>query len=206
MGQKVHPFGFRLGVFEDWNARWYAKKPYGVELLEDFNVRKFLKTRLNKSDLSKIIIEKAVDNIRIVIYALRPGLIIGKRGVGIEQIKHELAIRLKKNVDISVQEVKRPEIDARLVAQSIAEQLEKRVGFKRLMKRAGYTAMKSGAKGVKICCAGRLAGSEIARSEWLRLGSIPLHTLRANVDFALAEAKTVYGMIGVKVWICRGEY
>jgi len=161
---------------------------------------------LNITDVAKIVIEKAVDNIRIIIHAFRPGLIIGKKGVGIDRIKADLYKKLKKNIDISVQEVRAPEIDAKLVAQSIAEQLQKRVNYKRLMKRSGYTAMKGGAKGIKICCAGRLGGAEIARSEWLRLGSIPLHTLRSNVDFALAEAATTYGIIGVKVWICKGEY
>jgi small subunit ribosomal protein S3 len=206
VGQKVHPLGFRLGIFESWGARWYAKGSYGKELLEDFRIRRYLGGRLNKADISSIVIEKAVENVRIIIFALRPGLIIGKKGMGVEAIKKDLASVLKKNIEISVQEIKRPDIDAKIVAQNIAEMLERRASFKRLIKRAGYAAMKSGAKGIKICCSGRLAGSEIARSEWLRLGSVPLHTLRANVDFSLAEAKTVYGMIGVKVWICRGEY
>jgi small subunit ribosomal protein S3 len=206
VGQKVHPVGFRLGIFEDWQARWFAKKDYGSELMEDFQIRRYLKSKLNDADVAKIVIEKAADNVRIVVLSGRPGMIIGKRGAGIEQIKQELYSKLKKNVDISVQEVKVLETNSKLVAKSIAEQLEKRVSFKRLMKKAGHAAMKSGAKGIKICCSGRLGGAEIARTEWLRLGSIPLHTLRANVDFALAEAYTTYGMIGVKVWICKGEY
>lgn len=206
MGQKVHPFGFRLGVYEDWKAHWFAKKSYGTELMEDFQIRDYLNKRLNISDVAKIVIEKAVDNVRIIVHAYKPGGIIGKKGQLIEQIKADLCGKLKKNVDISVQEVKVPELSSRLVAQEIAEQIEKRVGYKRLMKKAGYSAMKSGAKGIKICCAGRLAGAEIARTEWLRIGSVPLHTLRSNVDFALVEAHTTYGVIGVKVWICKGEY
>ena len=206
MGQKVHPKGFRLGIYEDWNAHWFAKGNYGAELIEDFQIRDYLKKRLNDSDVSKVVIDKAVDNIRITVVASKPGAIIGKRGQGIEQIKHELFKKFKKNVEISVQEVKAIDLDATLVAKNIAEQLTKRVSFKRAMKRAGYAAIKTGAKGIKICCSGRLGGAEIARIEWLRLGSIPLHTLRANVDYALAESLTTYGIIGVKVWICKGEY
>ncbi len=206
MGQKVHPLGFRLGIFEDWSAHWFAKKSYGENVLEDFEIRKYLKGKLNDSDIAKIVIEKAVDNVRIIIYSSRPGSIIGKKGQGIDQIKQDLHQQLKKNIEISVQEVKAQEINAVLVAKSIAEQLEKRVSHKRLTKKAGFAALKSGAKGIKICIAGRIGGAEIARTEWLRLGSIPLHTLRCNVDYALAEAFTTYGVIGVKVWICKGEY
>ncbi len=206
MGQKVHPVGFRLGIFEDWQAHWFSKKNYGVELMEDFRIRKFLKERLNISNVARVVIDKAVDNVRVTIFSDRPGMIIGKKGIGIEQIKHDLYKLVKKNIEISVQEIKNPETNARLVAQSIAEQLEKRVSYKRLMKKAGFAAMKSGAKGIKICVAGRIGGAEIARIEWLRLGSTPLHTLRAHIDFALAEALTTYGLIGVKVWICKGEY
>lgn len=206
MGQKVHPIGFRLGLHEDWHAHWFAKKSYGKELIEDFQVRKFLKEKLNPSDIARIVVDKAVDNVRITIHAVRPGNIIGKKGAGIEQIKQDLFKMLKKNVEISVQEVKVPELNARLVAESIADQLEKRVSYKRLMKKAGFAALKSGAKGVKICVSGRIGGAEIARIEWLRLGSVPLHTLRSNIDFALAEALTTYGLIGIKVWICKGEY
>lgn len=206
MGQKVHPVGFRLGIFEDWSAHWFAKKSYGDELFEDFQIRKYFKERLNDIDIAKIVIEKAVDNVRVIIFSSKPGVIIGKKGQGIEQIKQDLYRKLNKNVEISVQEIKTVELNATLVGKSIAEQLEKRVSFKRAMKRAGLMALKSGAKGVKICCAGRLGGAEIARTEWLRLGSIPLHTLRANVDYALVEAHTTYGRIGVKVWICKGEY
>jgi len=206
VGQKVHPVGFRLGIYEDWQGHWFAKKNYGKEVLEDFRIRKFLSDRLNISDIARIVIDKAVDSVRVTIHAVRPGMIIGKKGQGIEQMKAELSNGLKKSVEISVQEVKNPEINARLVAESIADQLEKRVSFKRLMKKAGQAAMKSGAKGIKICISGRIGGAEIARIEWLRLGSVPLHTLRANVDYALAEALTTYGLIGIKVWICKGEY
>jgi small subunit ribosomal protein S3 len=206
VGQKVHPVGFRLGVYEDWSAHWFAKKSYGAEVLEDFRIRDYLRSRLNASDVARMVIEKAADNVRIIIYSAKPGTIIGKKGQGIEQIKQDLYARFKKNVEISVQEIKIQELNARLVANSIAEQIEKRVNYKRLMKKAGYSSMKSGAKGIKICISGRLAGAEIARSEWLRVGSIPLHTLRCNVDYALAEAITTYGVIGVKVWICKGEY
>lgn len=206
MGQKVHPLGFRLGIYEDWKARWFAKKSYGAFLNEDFQIRAYLKSRLNVIDVADVVIEKAVNNVRVVVYASKPGMIIGKKGQGIEHLKLDLGKKLKKNVEISVQGVKVPEINARLVAQSIAEQLEKRVSYKRLMKRSGFSALKSGAKGIKICCSGRLGGAEIARVEWLRLGSIPLHTLRANIDYALAEAQTTYGKIGVKVWISKGEY
>jgi small subunit ribosomal protein S3 len=206
VGQKVHPLGFRLGVFEDWHAKWFAKNSYGTEVLEDFEIRKQLGQKLNYLDVSKVVVEKAANNIRIIIYSSRPGMIIGKKGQGIEQIKQELFEKFKKNIEISVQEVKMLELSARLVANSIAEQIEKRANYKRLMKKAGYASLKSGAKGIKICVSGRLAGAEIARSEWLRLGSVPLHTLRSNVDFALAEAITTYGVVGIKVWICKGEY
>ncbi len=206
MGQKVHPVGFRLGVYEDWQAHWFAKKSYGKEVLEDFKIRRFLKNRLSIADTARVVIDKAVDSVRVTIHTVRPGAIIGKKGQGIDQLKVELGKLLKKGVEVSIQEVKNPETNARLVAESIAEQLEKRVSFKRLMKKAGQAAMKSGAKGIKICISGRVGGAEIARIEWLRLGSVPLHTLRANIDYALAEALTTYGIIGIKVWICKGEY
>lgn len=206
MGQKVHPVGFRLGIFEDWHAHWFVKKGYGIEVLEDLRIRKYLKSRLNDIEVGKIVIDKAVDNVKISILSSRPGVIIGKKGVGIEKIKQDLHDLLKKNVELSVQEVRSRELSAVLVAKSIAEQLEKRVNYKRLLKKAGFAAMKNGAKGIKICVAGRLGGAEIARTEWLRLGSVPLHTLRSNVDFYVAEAITTYGVIGVKVWICKGEY
>ncbi len=207
MGQKVNPLSFRLGIFEDWSAHWFAKKNgYSKELLEDFEIRRYLLKRLNEVDIEKIVIDKATENIRIIIHSAKPGVIIGKKGLGIEQLKNDLYNVFKKNIEISVQEIKNPELSATIIAKSIADQLVKRVSFKRLMKKAGFAALRAGAKGIKICCSGRLAGAEIARSEWLRLGSVPLHTLRANVDYASAEALTTYGKIGVKVWVCRGEY
>ncbi len=206
MGQKVHPVGFRIGIFEDWRARWFSKKSYGKELLEDLEIRKFLKKTLNFEDIDKIVIEKAGENIRVILHSSRPGFIIGKRGMGIDRLKSDFYAKFKKGIDVSVQEVKNPELSASILAKSIANQLVRRVSFKRAMKKAGFAAMKSGAKGVKVCCAGRLDGAEIARSEWLRLGSVPLHTLRSNIDYSLAEAKTTYGIIGIKVWICKGSY
>jgi small subunit ribosomal protein S3 len=206
VGQKVHPVGFRLGVFEDWHAHWFAKKGYGTELIEDIQIRKYLKNKLNDIEVAKIVIDKAVGNVRITIHSSRPGVIIGKKGLGIEKVKQELGHYIGKNVELSVQEVKNRDMNAALVAKSIAEQLEKRANYKRLMKKAGFTAIKNGARGIKICISGRIGGAEIARVEWLRVGSIPLHTLRSNVDYALAEANTTYGVIGVKVWICKGEY
>jgi small subunit ribosomal protein S3 len=206
VGQKVHPLGFRLGVYEDWRAHWFAKKGYGRMLLEDFEIRKYLEATLNKADTAKIVVDKAGESMRVTIFSSRPGAVIGKKGQGIEQLKLGLHKLFKKNIEISVQEVRNADLDANVVARAVAEQLERRASFKRVMKKAAYSALKAGAKGVKICCAGRLGGAEIARSEWIRLGSVPLHTLRSDVSYALAEAKTTYGMIGVKVWICRGEY
>jgi len=206
VGQKVHPLGFRIGIFRDWSAHWYAKQSYKDHLLEDFKIREYLKKRLDRAEIADIVIEKAGENMRVILHSSRPGMIIGKKGQEIDALRFELTKKFGKSVDVSVQEVKSFELSAVLIAKSVAEQIERRVGYKRLMKKVGYAAMKSGAKGIKICCAGRLAGSEIARSEWLRLGSVPLHTLRSDVDYALVEAKTTYGIIGVKVWICRGEY
>ena len=207
MGQKVNPIGFRLGVYRDWDARWFARGSYGKELLEDIKIRRYLNRVLENAEIARIEIEKAGDNVRIVLHSGRPGVVIGRKGQEIETLKNELSSLLKKNnVDISVQEVKSPELNALLVAKNIADQLVKRASFKKVMKRAALTAMKSGAKGIKICCSGRLNGAEIAREEWTRVGSVPLHTLRSDIDYGLAEAKTTYGIIGVKVWICKGEY
>jgi small subunit ribosomal protein S3 len=206
VGQKVHPLGFRLGVYEDWRSHWFSKKDYGRALLEDLAIREYLKYNLNDVDTAKVVIDKASDNIKITIFSARPGMVIGKKGYGIEELKRGIYNRFKKNVSISVQEVKNIDFDANLVAKSIAEQLVRRASFKRVMKKTAYGVLKAGAKGVKICCSGRLGGAEIARSEWIRLGSVPLHTLRSDVSYSLAEAKTTYGMIGVKVWICKGEY
>lgn len=208
MGQKVNPVGFRLGIYRDWDSRWFARKSYGTELLEDFKIRKYLNSALESAEISKIVIEKAGDdNLRVEIHSALPGRVIGKQGQEINNLRTGLAqLSKKKNVEVSVQEVKTPELDAVLVAKNIADQLVKRGSFKKAMKRAAITAMKSGAKGIKICCSGRLNGAEIAREEWTRVGSIPLHTLRSDVRYGLAEAHTTYGIIGVKVWICLGEY
>jgi len=207
VGQKVHPIGFRLGVYRGWLARWFARKSYGDLLMEDLKIRTYLAKRLKNAEISSIEIEKAGDSIRVVIHSGRPGVVIGKKGQEIENLRGELSKLLgKTSVEVSVQEVKNPELDAMLVAQNIADQLERRISYKKAMRRATATAMRAGAKGIKICCSGRLHGAEIARSEWARVGSIPLHTLRSDVDYGLAEAKTTYGIIGVKVWICRGDY
>ncbi len=205
MGQKVHPLSFRLGSFKDWSARWFAKRGYGDELIEDLNIRKYLESRLDSVDIAKVTVEKTSQDIRLVIESSRPGVVIGKKGQGIEQLKADLQKKFGKNVDVSVQEAKDPEINAQLIARGIADQIVRRANFKRLMKRAGTTAMRANARGIKICCSGRLGGAEIARKEWLRLGSVPLHTLRADIDYALAEAQTIYGIVGVKVWVCKGD-
>jgi small subunit ribosomal protein S3 len=205
VGQKVHPLGFRLGSYKDWLAKWFSKRSYKNDLIEDLRIREFLDVQVNRVDIARIEIEKAGQSIRVILHSGRPGSVIGKRGQGIEQLRDKLFKKFNKNIEISVQEVKEPELDAMLVARGIADQIERRVSYKRLMKKAGFAAMRSNARGIKIKCGGRLAGAEIARDEWLRLGSVPLHTMRADIDYALAEAKTTYGMIGVKVWICRGE-
>lgn len=207
MGQKVHPIGFRLGVYRDWDAKWFARGSYGKQILEDMSIRRFLKGALEGAEVARIEIEKASDNIRILIHSSRPGAVIGKKGQEIDFLRNELVKMLKvNNIEISVQEVKTPELNATIVAKSIADQLEKRGSYKKAMKKATLSAMKAGAKGIKICTAGRLNGAEIARTEWTRVGSIPLHTLRADIDYGFAEALTTYGLIGVKVWICKGEY
>ena len=207
MGQKVHPVGFRLGVYRGWLARWFARDSYGKMLMEDMKIRKYLDKRLKHAEVSRIEIEKAGDNVRVVIFSGRPGVVIGRKGQEIDNLRAELGKLLgRKNVEVSVQEVKNPELDAILVAKGIADQLVRRVSYKKAMKRASASAMRAGAKGIKICCSGRLHGAEIARTEWLRVGSTPLHTLRSDIDYGLAEAKTTHGIIGVKVWICRGEY
>ncbi|HSW73639.1 MAG TPA: 30S ribosomal protein S3 [Candidatus Limnocylindria bacterium] len=208
MGQKVHPIGFRVGVYRDWLSRWFARDTYGKQLLEDIKIRRYLNGALESAEVSKVEIEKAGDNVRVIIFSGRPGMVIGKKGQEIDQLRTQLGRILgsKKSIEISVQEVKSPELDAMLVAKNIADQLTGRASYKKAMKRAAISAMRSGAKGIKVCCAGRLQGAEIARTEWTRVGSIPLHTLRSDVDYGFAEAKTTYGIIGVKVWICKGEF
>jgi small subunit ribosomal protein S3 len=207
MGQKVNPKGFRTGVYRDWDARWFARKDYSALLLEDIKIRTYIARSLKHAEIARVEIEKAGENIKIILHSGRPGTVIGKKGQDIDSLRKNLSLLLKKNgIDVSVQEVKMPALDATLVAKNIAEQLERRISFKKAMKRAVADTMRAGATGIKICCSGRLNGAEIARSEWVRIGSVPLHTLRADIDYALAEAHTTYGIIGVKVWIGRGEY
>lgn len=207
MGQKVSPIGFRLGVYRDWDSSWFARDSYGDQALEDIKIREYLSSNLERAEVSRIRIEKTGETVKVTISSARPGQVIGKKGQGIETIRHELANLLgRDNIEVSVQEVKKPELDATIVAKSIAEQIERRVNYKKAMKKSATTTKNGGAKGIKICIAGRLGGAEIARSEWLRVGSIPLHTLRADIDYGFAKAKTKYGIIGVKVWISRGDY
>jgi small subunit ribosomal protein S3 len=206
MGQKVNPIGMRLGIVKDWDSTWYApSKSFAETLKHDIALRKYLKTKLAQAGVSRIKIERQPKNAKIVAYVARPGTIMGKSGRDIEQLRDEASKLLGVAVHISIEEVRKPELDAKLVAETIAQQLEKRVMFRRAMKRAVTTAMRLGAKGIKICISGRLGGAEIARSEWHREGRIPLHTLRADIDYGLAEAFTTYGVIGVKVWIFKGE-
>lgn len=205
MGQKVHPIGFRLGINRDWDSRWFADKGYSTFVLEDFNIRKFLKKRLNQAGVSKVEIERAANKVRIKIYTARPGLVIGKKGVEIENLKKELEQKINRDIIIDIQEVRKPEIDAQLVAENIALQLVRRVSFRRAMKKSVTSALRLGAQGIKISCSGRLGGAEMARREWYRRGRVPLHTIRADIDYGFANAFTTYGVIGVKVTIFKGE-
>ncbi len=207
MGQKVNPIGIRLGIVKDWNSKWYAKKNYAQLLNQDINLRKSLKKKLAGAAVSKIRIERPgpASTAIVTIDTARPGIIIGKKGGGIESLRNEIASQLGVPVHLNIEEIRKPEIDSVLVAESIAQQLEQRVMFRRAMKRAVTSALKAGAKGIKICVSGRLGGAEIARNEWYREGRVPLHTFRADVDYGTAEAKTTYGIIGVKVWIFKGE-
>ena len=205
MGQKVHPKGFRLGVIEHWDSKWFARRDYAQLLHEDLRMRKFLKERLYHAGVSKVEIERAANKAKINIYTARPGIVIGKKGAEIEKLKAELAKLTKRESFINIHEVRRPDVDGQLVAENVALQLERRVAFRRAMKEAVGRAMRMGAQGVKVRCAGRLGGAEIARTEWYREGRVPLHTLRADISYGLAEAKTTYGLIGIKAWIFRGE-
>ena len=206
MGQKVNPHGIRVGVIKDWDSKWYAEADFSDNLVEDYNIRKFLKKKYYQSGISKITIERAAGKINVNVFTARPGVVIGKAGAGVEVMKKEVsAICKNKTVNINVLEVKRPDIDAQLVAENIASQLEKRISFRRAMKQAMSKAMKGGAKGIKTMVSGRLDGAEIARSESYHEGSIPLQTLRADIDYGFAEALTTFGLIGVKVWIYKGE-
>ena len=205
MGQKVMPTGFRLGITEDWRSRWYSDKDYAKNLANDMEIRKFLDKYLAKAAVAKVEIERAGDKVKVIITTARPGVVIGKKGSEIEQLRKELAKIVGGPVNIEVIEVKRPELDANLVAQSIAEQLEGRVAFRRAMRKAVQSARKSGAKGIRIQCAGRLGGAEMSRREWYREGRVPLHTLRAKVDYGFCTAATQMGSIGVQVWVYHGE-
>jgi small subunit ribosomal protein S3 len=205
LGQKVHPIGFRLGVIKTWDSKWYAEADYAKLLHEDIAIRKFLKKRLFNSGVSKIEIERAANKTKINIHTARPGLIIGKKGSEVETIKKELSTLTSKEIFINIHEVRKPELDAQLVAENVALQLERRITFRRAMKKSVQSALKFGAKGIRITCSGRLGGAEIARTEWYREGRVPLHTLRADIDYGFAEAKTTYGLIGIKVLIFKGE-
>ncbi|MDY7032435.1 MAG: 30S ribosomal protein S3 [Thermodesulfobacteriota bacterium] len=205
MGQKVHPTGFRLGVTKTWSSKWFVEKDYSKLLQEDIKIRKFLKNRLYHAGISKIEIERAANKAKINIHTARPGIVIGRKGIEIEALKNELQKLTSREIYISIQEIRRPEVDGQLVAENIALQLQKRVAFRRAMKRSVTTALKLGAQGIKISCAGRLGGAEMARTEWYREGRVPLHTLRADIDYGFAEAQTTYGIIGVKVWIFKEE-
>ncbi len=205
MGQKVHPIGFRLGVIKTWESKWYAEADYAKLLHEDVKLRNYLKKRLYHAGISKIELERAANKAKINIYAARPGIIIGKKGSEVEALKKELAKLTDKEVFINIQEVRKPEIDAQLVAENVALQLERRVAFRRAMKKSVSMALKFGGQGIKITCSGRLGGAEMSRTEWYREGRVPLHTLRADIDYGFAEAKTTYGIIGVKVLIFKGE-
>ena len=205
MGQKVHPKGFRLNITENWDSRWFARREYSDLLHEDVKIRNFLKKRLYHAGVSKMDIERAANKAKINIHTARPGIVIGKKGAEIEKLKQELSRLTRKETFINIHEVRRPDVDAQLVAENVALQLERRVAFRRAMKEALARAMRMGAQGVRIQSAGRLGGSEIARTEWYREGRVPLHTLRADVNYGFAEAKTTHGIIGVRVWIFRGE-
>ncbi|MBO8126518.1 MAG: 30S ribosomal protein S3 [Firmicutes bacterium] len=205
MGQKTHPTGFRLGVIRDWDAKWYADKGYADLLHEDLEIRKCVKDKFYSAGVSKVVIERAANRVKVTIHTARPGMVIGKGGSEVEKLQSELSKRTGKQVKVEVVEVKYPDLDAQLVAENIAQQLERRISFRRAMKQAIQRAMRLGAQGIKTAVAGRLGGAEIARTEWFPEGKVPLHTLRADIDYGFAEASTTYGKIGVKVWIYKGE-
>jgi small subunit ribosomal protein S3 len=205
LGQKVNPIGFRLGINKDWNSKWFAGKEYSNFVFEDFNIRKFLKSKLQQAGISKIEIERAANKVRIKLHTARPGLVIGKKGTEIQNLKKELEDRIKREFFIDIQEVRKPEVDAQLLAENIAMQLVRRVSFRRAMKKSVTSALRFGIQGIKIACSGRLGGAEMARREWYRKGRVPLHTIRADIDYGFAEAFTTYGVIGIKVTIFNGE-
>mgnify|MGYP003388812879 FL=1 len=205
MGQKVNPIGLRLGINRTWDSRWYAEGQYGDMLHEDIKLRKYLFDRLSQAGIAKVIIERPAKKARVTIHSARPGVVIGKKGADIEKLRLELSRMTGSDVNLNIVEIRKPEIDAKLVAENIAQQLERRVAFRRAMKRAVQSAMRLGAEGIRINCGGRLGGAEIARTEWYREGRVPLHTLRADVDYGTATGRTTYGACGVKVWIFKGE-
>jgi len=205
LGQKVNPIGLRLGIVKTWESRWYAGKNYADYILEDYKIRKFVKNKLHHAGISKVEIERSSKHIKLRVFTSRPGIVIGKKGAEISQLKKEVEKKVSHEVMIDIQEVRKPEIDAQLVAENVALQIERRVAFRRAMKRGVSSAMRFGAMGVKIICSGRLGGAEMARTEWYKEGRIPLHTLRADIDYGFIEARTTYGLIGVKVFIFKGE-
>ena len=205
MGQKVNPIGLRLNIVKTWDSIWYANRDYAKFFLEDQKIRKYLKKRLYHAGVAKIEIARTGEKVRVKIHTARPGIVIGKKGAEIEALKADLDRLTKRECHVDIQEVRRPESDAQLVAENVAMQLERRIAFRRAMKKSVGVALKFGAKGIKICCSGRLGGAEMSRTEWTREGRVPLHTLRADIDYGFAEAKTTYGIIGVKVWIFKGE-
>src|ERR671924_710441 len=205
MGQKTHPIGFRLGVVRGWTSKWYSEKEYPKWLHEDVRLKKFVKQKLGHAGVASVEVERAANKVKINIYTARPGIVIGKRGAGVETLKKEVQALTSNEVFLNIQEVRKAETNAQLVAENVATQLERRVAFRRAMKKAVQTAMKFGAKGIRVSSSGRLGGAEMARYEWYREGRVPLHTLRADIDYGFAEARTTYGKIGCKVWIFRGE-
>lgn len=205
MGHKTHPYGFRLGYSKTWNSRWYAKKDFVKLLHEDIQIRKIVKTRLYHAGVAKVELERSGNQVKVIIHTARPGIIIGRKGAEVDKLKSTLEGQYGREVYVTVKEIKKPELDAQLVAENIAMQLEKRVAFRRAMKRSVASALRLGAQGIRVSCAGRLGGNEIARTEWYREGRVPLHTLRADVDYGFAEAHTTYGIIGVKTWIYKGD-
>ena len=205
MGQKTNPIGLRLGIIKPWESRWFSEKDYSKLLQEDINIRKFLTKKLYSAGISKVVIERPAKLAKVTIYSSRPGVIIGKKGSDIEKLKKEVSKIASGDVSINIVEIKKPELDSQLVADNIAQQLERRVAFRRAMKRAVQSAMRLGALGIRVNCSGRLGGAEIARTEWYREGRVPLHTLRADIDYGVSRANTTYGICGVKVWIFKGE-
>ncbi|MDW7681169.1 MAG: 30S ribosomal protein S3 [bacterium] len=205
MGQKVNPVGFRLGINRSWDSNWFDERNFAEKLEEDLKLRKYIQARLEHAAISRINIERTAKKISLTIYTARPGIVIGRKGTEVDKLKVELQRITNKDIQLNIEEIKRPELDAYLVARNVAKQLEGKISFRRAMKKAIMSSMRMGAEGVKICCAGRLGGAEMARTEQYKEGRIPLHTLRANIDYAYTVAKTTYGIIGVKVWLCLGE-